>query len=175
MFSKDILQQKEKTSFFHGFLFPIPIMVAGALLLLGSVYLYYDEKWMGFGAAIIIGSVLLFSTEGIEIDKKNQTYREWTRWFGLKSGKSHSLEMIKSLSVILETDNEKFFPVTDQSPAKTEDYYKVFLMNENHLHKIFVAKSKQKEEAFQYAEVISLWLNLEIKTYSPQRFSRQTR
>lgn len=171
LFNPELLSKVDKKNFSHGFVFPIPIMIAGALLLVGSVYLYYDGLWMGFFAALIIGSLLLFSYEGIEIDKKNKTFNEWSRWFGIRFGKARSLELIDSISTILETDSGKFFAITEKSPEITEDYYKVFLMSENHLHKIFICKSKKKEEIKHMAESIAFWLNLEVKPYSPKRFT----
>ena len=56
----------------QGYVFPVPIMVAGAILIGLSAFLMLDEtpKWMGGIAALTIGIILLFSSEGLDIDLK---------------------------------------------------------------------------------------------------------
>jgi hypothetical protein len=160
-----------KKNIHHGFVFPVPIVIAGFVLIVVSAFLMLDEnpKWMGGIAALIIGLVLSISREGIEIDKAGGRYKEWNRWFGIRIGAWKPLDVIESVSVVLETDTGKFIPVTEKSAAETEDYYQVFLLNENHLYKVFVCHSRKKAESEAMAANLANWLGVPVKTYSPQR------
>jgi hypothetical protein len=161
----------------QGFVFPIPIVVAGLILIIVSAFLMLDEtpKWMGGIAALVIGVVLTFSREGLDIDKAGGRYKEWNRWFGIKVGIWKPLDVIQSVSVILETDTGKFIPVTDQSPAQTEDYFQVFMMNDNHLYKVYVCHSRKRAESEAMARNLANWLGVEVKVYSPQRQGKHKR
>jgi len=155
----------------QGYVFPVPIMVAGAILIGLSAFLMLDEtpKWMGGIAALTIGIILLFSSEGLDIDLKGGRYKEWNRWFGIRVGVWKPLDVIQSVSIILETDTGKLYPVTEHSPELTEDYFQVFMMNENHLYKVFVAHSKKRAEAEAMAKNLANWLKVDVQTFNPPR------
>ncbi|MCC6767919.1 MAG: hypothetical protein IT240_02640 [Bacteroidia bacterium] len=155
----------------HGSVFPVPIMGAGAILIVVAAFLLLRESplWIGATAALVIGVVLLFSTEGIDIDKAGGRYKEWNRWFGIRVGKWKPLDVIESVSVILETDTGRFIPVTENSPYKTEDYFQVYLMNDNHHYKVFVCQSRLRVEAETMAKNLASWLSVEVRVYQPQR------
>ena len=79
------------------------------------------------------------------------------------------LDVIQSVSIILETDTGKLYPVTEHSPELTEDYFQVFMMNENHLYKVFVAHSKKRAEAEAMAKNLANWLKVDVQTFNPPR------
>lgn len=161
-----------------GFSFGIAAqVVGGALILLGIamvINLHIIAVFLG-SALLFVGTFLLTSSSGIQIDYANKRFREYHAYLGIKAGKWDDLDKYPYLSILLANKSTKSSDITTlNSVVQTDVAYGVYLLNKSHRKKILIKRCKEgsikaKEEAEKFSEKMSK----DLVKYSPKRISRK--
>jgi hypothetical protein len=164
----------EKTISHHiGFSFAFPLIVFGICAIILGVSVVANNPIWGLGL-IGAGGFVASSTYGSQIDKARNQYREYSAYFGIKSGAWKPLEKMPFISILSSRSGFRIHSLTDRTTTALRDDFDVCLLNESHRHKVIVQKFKSKVEALEYAKVLSEKLDIPYANYSP-KMSEKTR
>ncbi len=156
--------QKIKNS--HGTIFPPALVFAGYVFLVFGI-ISVISIWIAGMILIILGAFICFSYSGIEIDVTEKKYREYTFYFGIKSGKWMQLDRFSFLTVLCNREVYEVHSRANVTTSDSEKFYDVFMLDKLHREKLLLKRFKNAELATEYAKKISIELNMECAKYNP--------
>lgn len=119
-------------------------------------------------ALFLIGALGLTASSWVAIDPVNKRIREYSQWFGLKSGDWKALPPVRCVTIVrIKTSKEVPGPRMLWPMLTIEDHlYKVQLIEKEKRKSWPVSKLKNKEDAFRKAKQIADLLQLELFDYT---------
>jgi hypothetical protein len=148
------------------FFFPLPIIAVGIIAVIGGIVSAFSIPIMGIGM-VIVGGFLCGSTYGSQIDFQNKKYREYTSYYGIKTGEWKSLDKLPYISILGSRSGFTVYSQSNRSTTDMDDYFDVCLLSNNHRIKFVVQKYESKDQATQLAETFAVKLDIPITKYSP--------
>jgi hypothetical protein len=146
--------------------FPIPVLIIGVILTLGSLLVVAESSLVAVGF-VLVGLLIWTSSYGTEIDITNRRYREYTSFFGLKRGQWFGLEDMPYLAILKSRSGNTVYSRSNQSTTDLDDYYDVCLLNETHRKRVVLMRFKSNDEASKYAQNIESKLGLTLTQFNP--------
>jgi hypothetical protein len=138
---------------------PLPKKILGFVLtLLGLYSLAYG--FIMFGGIFLVIGLNLLSTEGVEINLENHTYRNLKSTLGFKFGKWQPCPEFEYVSVFRTKEGQTVRVVTAETTLQSE----IFLLNlfyKGNKHITFY-KTHDKQDAFDVAEKFKSIFNIDI-------------
>ena len=152
-------------SYFNGFSFPIPVLINGLIFFLFSFAVIPENMILGL---ILLVSLIIFNTVGIEISGETKMIKQYTRVFGIKFGKWQSVDNYTCISLLnVRMRSRTYGGSSNRSVQTSSNKTIIYLLNDSHLKKLAIAEAGISE-----AEEISKLLDLPIVKYSPQISSK---
>lgn len=150
----------------HGPIFPPALVFAGYFFLAFGIISLYNN-WI-LGAILILFSIFIsFSFSGIEIDINEKKYREYSIYFGIRSGKWLQLDRFPCLTVLCNNETYEVHSRANITTSVSEKYFDVYMLDKLHREKLLIKRFKDPGSALEYAKTFSCSLNLELAKYNP--------
>ena len=146
--------------------FPKTMVIVGYIILGISPALLFQNIFIRI-LFIMVSIFLSFTYEGNEIDIDKKMYKSYSYTFGFKSGKWISLENFPYITVIHNKEVTEIHSRSNLTNSKIDDFYDVYLLNENHLVKLHVKRFAVTEDAINFSKELSNLLNLNLTRYNP--------
>lgn len=146
--------------------FPSGIVYIGYVLLFFSVIVLFSDIKV-FISLLIIGSVLSFTINGIQLDSSKRMYLVYTRVLGVKLGKWKSLKKYSCLSILTRTLAQKVYSRGQAEASFSNKYYEVYLLSENHRLKLLVCRFKNEKSAKDEIKLLEKEFMMITEIYSP--------
>ena len=154
-------------SYFNGFSFPIPVLINGLIFFLFSFAVIPENMILGL-ILLVLGSLIIFNTVGIEISGETKMIKQYTRVFGIKFGKWQSVDNYTCISLLnVRMRSRTYGGSSNRSVQTSSNKTIIYLLNDSHLKKLAIVEAGISE-----AEEISKLLDLPIVKYSPQISSK---
>ncbi len=143
-----------------------------ALLVL-SIALYFVFPIVSI-PLMVISFMPLFHYQGVEINPKNSTYRNYVSFVGIRSGKWKSLSPFKAVVMITTKGKKRAHHMTSERNANTTGLiHKVYLADQSHRKRLLILRTEDEEKGKQAIAALKSKLNLPYETYNPT-FSEKT-
>lgn len=144
-------EPKLQFDFKFGFYFPWTFRFLGALATGGAVFLLANFNWPGL-PLLLLGLVLLFSYEGVEIDHLKKTYREYTSWLTYKTGEWISYEAIEKVYINKKLETQRMYSAhTSKSASFSREVFDAYLKFSSG-EKILLLSKKNKTDLLKQIE-----------------------
>ncbi len=142
-----------------GSAFQLGIVFAGYTFILVGLFTVFQDNpsalYVGI-AIIIIGILMALSTQGTEINTKNKTYRNYTKFFGLiKYGKWLSLEAFQNIVVIPQYHEESVLSQSNRKTSMRIKLFEIFLFGKNIKNRVQIYQHKKQSVSEAVAQEIS--------------------
>jgi hypothetical protein len=149
-----------------GFSFPSFIVVGGGLLTFSGFVSSIENLLIGI-SMILAGPFFWSSHYGIQINTKENKFREYVSMYGIKKGKWQSLDYTPFISVLKSRSGTRVYSSSSHSTTNMSNSYDVCLLNKTHRKKFVLKKFDSKHQAEKYAENISSKLNKSFVDFNP--------
>lgn len=127
-----------------------------------SIYIFSDLPTLSI-LALVTPAIGLFCSQGIEIDKENGQFRNYTSFFGWKTGQWKSLKSYTTLVVSDRSESQNIF-----------DYFRInkgfdlFLTNRTHRNQLFLKNFSNKDKALEFAQQMESNIKRPVEMYASQ-------
>ena len=133
-------------------------LAVGIVSLLGAF-------WIAGILGLIIGSFLLLSYSGIQINTKKRIIRPYNCWFGIfKTGKWQTLDAYTGLTLVPMKKVYTVYSRSNRSMTSKENEFRVYLVNKAHKPALAIKRCKKQEDAQNRMDEFSIWLHLPVYT-----------
>ncbi len=173
----------------NGLVFGIPARIYTLLLFIPSAFLMLlygyaffisgEETKMGiflFLCGILVSGIIifvLFTSEGIQVNIENKTFRPYLKTIGYTRGKWLSLGLFNYLSIIESRKSGRIGRVTTVGVSETS--YNLIIMDKTHRNKKILKNFDTFSSAKLFADQLSKQTELPLVKYAPKRLSNSTR
>jgi hypothetical protein len=171
LFKQKPTQMSQYLTFHHRHTNSLAIRLSGIVLMGMGLFIIYKQEYWAF-ALIIIGLVLYGSKKGIEIDKMQQEFRNFTSYLGYRVGAWHSLEKYPYVTLVRSRKRPKLKYASAYEDQNIEEYFDVCLLSKSHRGRVHLliglGEVEARKEAFQVADAI----NKELVDFEPPKKKR---
>lgn len=147
--------------FKFGFLLPWTFRFLGGLLILASILLIQKSS----GLSLLLGPpglIMLFSSEGTEINHTERLYREYTSFIFFKTGKFKAYQSIDKIFINQNQQSQKMYSThTNQSSTFNSVIFNGYIKFASG-EKVHLKAEKNKAKLIKNLERLSIPLNLAI-------------
>ena len=174
-----ILELQRKFSFVienkFGKAFPQGLVFAGYIFLGLGVLMCLASPLLGV-IVILISALICFTYSGMEINTHNQTYKDYTSFFGfIKQGTWYSYSNYPYVTILRKNMVTTIHSRGNvASTVSKELVYDITLLDKTHRKKLVIKRMKDKDNALAEANVLAQQLGVEYASYNPQ-ISQATR
>jgi len=141
------------------------IFAGYALISIGLISLF-NNLLIGV-VVLILGLIMIFTYNGVQIDVPNKRIRNYTKCLGLLIGKWQGLDVFTDIAVLQTNETSRALSLANVALKESEKYYDVFLLNKSHRIKFRIKRCLEKSMAIEDAQSIAGLLELEYSIYSP--------
>lgn len=147
-------------------LFPPPAVFAGyVFLIIGTLYLIVNI-FVGIGL-LLSGGFISFTFSGVQIYIEDKKYKVYTSLYGIKIGKSKSLNEYLFLAVLSSNQSYGLYSMSNISMSDTKIYYDICLLNSTQRQRLVIKRHKNFEKANLDAKEIADKLEVQLTTFNP--------
>ena len=116
----------------------------------------------------IIGSFLLFSYSGVEIDTEKKKIKQYNKLFGfIKTGKWESVEKYVGVTLVRLKETQNVFSRSNRQTSIHKIVYKIYLVNQTKKPQLAIKKCSNRNSAQDSLDEFAIWLKLPV--YSIKR------
>ncbi len=146
-----------------------PSMVgAGYTVILIGLLIIFSGHYISGAIILLVGGFIALSYNGIEIDDISGRYRSYTSIYGVKFGEWKTTNEFPYISVLKKTESTTAHSRANiASTTSRETFYEVCLLNKTHRKKLVLKRAYTPEEANEFAEKLTTFLDAEITIYKP--------
>ena len=153
--------------FDHGPSFPAPLRIGGGLFTLFGVIGSVQGSIFAM-ALLLVGIYILSTRTGIIIDPENRQFREYTQYFGIKTGKWVEMMNYPDLAV-LRTKYTSDMMTRGMTHVKDSDvYFEVYMLTPRHRKRVLVSKHEDIVGAQEKAKELSATCGLNYVKFQPR-------
>jgi hypothetical protein len=117
---------------------------------------------------IVAGFIINFSFYGIEIDKENLKYKEYSNILGITFGKCKEISDYSYVSIVKSEHGFRIYAFSTVSISASDKKYDVCFFNRTYRKKVLIKICNTEENATRYAKKLSKETGLEHTKYSPK-------
>jgi len=143
--------------------FPTPVYIFGIVLSIIGIGACFSSPVLGV-ILILVGAFVWSNYFGMEIDTRNQTYREYSSAFGMKYGSWLPMNTLPYVSVLMIKEGMTVYSRSNRSTTISEERYGAYFLSKNHREKILIGKYDKKEEAMNFAQELASVLQKDLVT-----------
>jgi len=129
-----------------GKLFPQALVNGGYVFALFSPVFMMDNPLIG-GGLLLAGLLLSFSINGLRIDTEARKFKEYSRYFWIKTGSWQSLEGYPYITLIPTRDHSSGYSFSKKDSDSDEIIYGIYLLSVSKTTKVLIKSLKEKDEA----------------------------
>ncbi len=159
---------------FLGFVFPVPVLIGGYILLILGIGYLISGNPVGILIALA-GAFVSFTFTGVQIDIKNQTFRQYISYFGLKTGKFKDLQRYPFICIFKSNKVQQTYSRSNRAASSNETSYDIYLLNQTHKEKIMIDSKSEHEHAVQTARELANAIGIQVVQYNPEVPSRKNK
>jgi len=146
----------------------VKFSLSSILLLMAIAFYQLDSLILSFVLITII-ILILSSRSGIEFNKKNDKYRSYITYAGIKKGDWKGLKTYVGIVIISRKGTKKIMGFYQTSSInKSENIYQIFLVDKTHRNKMKIGTEIKRSNADIFANLISSELNIPLVKFSPK-------
>lgn len=152
----------------------LPARLAGiGLMVLGVVMTIKLDFWaIPF---VPIGWVLFASKKGVEIDKMQREFRNYTSYMGYRIGVWHDVDKYPYLTLVKSRKTPKLKNASVYEEQSINEYFDVCMLSKSHRGRVHLLIDLQEAEARNEAIRISDELGKEFMPYVPPKKKKSRR
>lgn len=148
-----------------GSLFPWQFRIVAVLVIIAAIAIILDHFWVS-SVLILAGVFALVSNEGTEVDVNNQTYREYTSFFFVKTGKFSPYSGAEKIFLTKGKRSQQMYTAhTTHSSVFENVVYNAYLKLSSG-EKIHLLTGKDKDRVIKRLVPLSTGLNVEITDHT---------
>ena len=148
-----------------GFLFPWPIRLAAALGILGALGIM--QLYPLWSLILFLASVfVIVSSEGTEINTTNNTFREYTSYMFIKSGKFNRFPPIEKIYITKGKETQIMHTAHTNHSSTFESIVHNGYLKFSTGEKIHLLRTKNKDRLIEKLALLSKGLKVEIVDHS---------
>jgi hypothetical protein len=145
---------------------PTAGIFAGYVLIVFGLILSFKASILGV-VILIIGAIMSFTYNGVQIDVQNKRIRNYTNCLGIIFGNWEGIEIYTDIAVLQINETSKAYSIGNVALTEKDKYYDVFLLNETHRIKFKIKRCLEKGLAVESAQYIASLLELKYSSYNP--------
>jgi hypothetical protein len=149
----------------------LPVRISGLVLVAFGIFMTIQADFWAI-PIIFIGWVLFSSKKGVEIDKMQQEFRNYTSYLGYRVGSWHSLDKYPMVTLVRSRKRPKLKYASAYEEQNLAEYFDVCLLSKSHRGRVHLIIGMLAEEAKQEAIRISDELNREFVSFEPPKKKR---
>lgn len=112
--------------------------------------------------------LILQRSSGLELNFKTKEYRYYSRFFGNIKGQWLSLSHYTSVVVLSKTGTKSATGTGMTGSLKVKQgFYELYLMDSNHLKRLFILNTKKKKEIDKMIVLMKSNFNVSLEKYNP--------
>ncbi len=135
---------------------------------IGFCFLVASTKQTYFTFGFLFSIVILARSSGLEIDIENKRYRDYKKFFARMSGKWKPLDAYTDIVIQSKSGAKSVLGMRLTAEIKIKMIiHSVWLMDENHMKKIFLKSFPSYEEAKKFAEDMAIQSNFVLASFKP--------
>jgi len=177
----DLKDLKPDLSYDNGFNFPtnnrITAGIIGVVFFLGLLTMLIDGKIVGilfFSLTLIAILFVLVSKNGMDLSTKENYYKEYVSFFGVKSGKWKTAYGLTDIAILTLNKTHTIGNIAVPNIKISDAETGVYLLTPSHRKRKLVSTCKSFEKADELAKKIAVEMNKNYTKFNPQ-ISQQTR
>jgi len=147
---------------------PIGLIKIGFLILI-VVISYPTENPLIISSVVLIGSLGLGFSYGIQLDNQNNTFRQFNSFLGIKYGPWQSLNDFDSIYIVKRTirssSNAGFLVSTS---SFTNEQFEIYISDKSQLKRVLIKTFKSEEDAKALAISFEEKFKLKLTDYQPK-------
>ena len=147
---------------------PIGLIKIGFLILI-VVISYPTENPLIISSVVLIGSLGLGFSYGIQLDNQNNTFRQFNSFLGIKYGPWQSLNDFDSIYIVKRTirssTNAGFLVSTS---SFTNEQFEIYISDKSQLKRVLIKTFKSEEDAKALAISFEEKFKLKLTDYQPK-------
>ena len=119
---------------------------------------------------MLLGGLMVFTQDGIQIDPIRKRLKNYTSVFGIAFGKWEQLKTYPYLIVLRSKQKlvVRGGPMNTMEVSSRDAYkYDLFLASRNHLKRVMVGSYPGKDRAYTYGEGLAGQLGIQLVRYNP--------
>ena len=151
----------------HGQSFSTGLVFGGYILVIFGIIFLVGNPLIGV-ATFLLGGYIVFTRTGIMINPQTKQYKDYTQYFGIKTGEWKDLSKYSDLSVLKTRMLTSSFSRSNRPLNEVNHYYNIYLLSKSHRKKLLFRRFEIKEEAMAEANKMAKLLSKELKAYHPQ-------
>lgn len=148
-----------------GFFFPWPVRLAALFGIIGAFGIM-QSSLLGSLILFLVSALILTSAEGTEINTANNTYREYTSYMFLKSGKFNSFPPIEKIYITKGKETQTMHTAHTNHSSTFESILHNGYLKFSSGEKIHLLREKKKDSLIQKLTPLSQGLKVEIVDHS---------
>lgn len=158
---------KEKLEAETGSLFPPTMTFVGKIAFIVGLFFVLFAPLLGL-FVLLVGAYLGFGKLGVELIPGQESYREFTKIFGLRLGKPKSYKAYPFLSVMRTKVTSSAYSMTNRNASTGSDvYYDVYMLDQSHRKKVLIRRFSNLHDARTNASELGKLISKEVVMYSP--------
>ena len=143
------------------------------LLGIGLIALYFTQTQPVL-LFLAVGALLSFSFQGIEIDFENKKYEHYHNYLFIPTGNWISYEEYTDIAVLtLSYSSTVTSRYNAQFTINDGAYHEVYLLTENHLERMLVARYRSSVEANNTKIAVAKYGGFKATTFQPKNSRRR--
>ena len=148
-----------------GALFPWQFRLVGFVLMLSAVAFIQTQLWVSI-LLVLAGMFILLSYEGTEVNINTKTYREYTSFFFIKTGKFLGYSQAEQIYLTKSKQSQQIYTAhTNQSSTFSDTLYNAYLKLSPG-KKIHLCSQKNKNSLLEKLSPLSEKLKVDIVDYT---------
>lgn len=116
---------------------------------------------------LIIGSIITFSTYGIEISETNNKIRKFTTILGITFGKFKTINNYSQISIVKKNYRYKLSGRSNAGIIVSKNKYNVCLFNETFRKKFIVKICDSYKDAVEFSDKLAFIIKIEVTKFTP--------
>lgn len=146
----------------NGFYFPKPVLYLGYVCIIIGIISLFENVYKGIGITAL-GCFFSFTPCGIQLNAKDQLYRNYVSILAIKTGKWKSLKSFRFITIVRTNISETTYGAsTPVSITTSEKAYNICLLTDTHQEKLIVKRCKDPDKAKALLNDLSDKLGMEI-------------
>ncbi len=146
-----------------------PSVFIGYSFLFSGIFNLTMQQWVGGIIISIIGSFLLFTYSGVEIDTEKKKIKQYYKLFGfIKTGKWKPVgKKYIGVTLVRLKEVQNVFSRSNKWGSTHKIVYKIYLVNQLKKPELAIKKCSNRDSAQDSLDEFAIWLKLPV--YSIKR------
>lgn len=145
--------------------FPPSLAFSGYVFIVVGITAAFSHVYIAI-LFIVMGIFIAFTKSGIQINLKENTYRDYNSFFGLFQGKWKTLEPYSYITLMQNHEESATLSRSNRRAVTgATTYYDICLLSANHRERLTIKRITERDKASGEIKILSQQLNLPMTKY----------